>query len=60
MKNFLNKLKKNAGTVSIEYVIIVVLVALVVMGGMRVLGNSMTTAVETAATQITTNLPATE
>ena len=54
MKNFLNKLKKNAGTVSIEYVIIVVLVALVVMGGMRVLGNSMKTAVETAATQITT------
>lgn len=60
MKNFLNKLKKNAGTVSIEYVIIVVLVALVVMGGMRVLGNSMKTAVETAATQITTNLPTTE
>ena len=60
MKNFLNKLKKNAGTVSIEYVIIVVLVALVVMGGMLVLGNSMKTAVETAATQITTNLPTTE
>lgn len=60
MKNFLNKLKKNAGTVSIEYVIIIVLVALVVMGGMRLLGNSMKTAVETAATQITTNLPTTE